>query len=325
MVSILNKKTEFLLLLSALFIVTTSGCVNPFGTGDQSTGGPGIVIEDFRTSLNLIESGEQVNVHLDVRNRGDYDGDLGMGAPAMVELMQIDPTDWIIQPMTLQDLGTILAPDIESNTQGGHATADWILTAPLLEAGTRKTYDITARVYYQYENIATKSIQFVTNEEMRRMSQMGETFESDPTVQTGGPLTVELITGNIVKANEMTPARFQMEIRIRNTGGGQIRGENYPVAVQVEYPTWIIPTEGMCPSQINWITPMYNDVPAGVPFPVGGNFVYLWDGKSSDVTCEFEVIQPPSSKTKGEFKVKLGYIYSVDDTTQVTVKGKEQF
>ena len=321
----ITAKFEFLVLLFVITVLMSSGCVNPLGGGQTSyTTGPGIVIEKFDTPLGMVESGEATNLHLEIRNQGEYDGELGIGAPAIVELMQIDPSEWIIEPSPIMDLGTVLAPDAESQTSGGLSKMDGRITAPLLQAGQRQTQEIAARVYYQYETKARKAIQFVTNEEMRRMVQSGETFTSDPLTQTAGPLTVTMNTGQIVPANELKNHRFQIQLRIDNTGSGQVRGENYPVAVEVKYPAWVIPADGYCPSQTIWGTPIYTDVPAGLPQPVG-NFVYVWDGRTTDITCEFEIIQPPASKTKGNFDITLGYIYSVEQTIQLEVKGTESF
>ncbi len=322
MTDIFAKKVEFLLLLFTIAILPVSGCVTDGGTG----GGPGITIEKFETALpgTPIESGEQVALRLEVRNRGDYNGEMGTGAPAIVELMQIDPTEWGIIPSPIIDLGTILAPDIESQTQGGLAIADWQLLAPLLERGQRQDFRVDARVYYAYETKARKPVQFVTNEELRRLIQLGESLTSDPVTQTSGPLTVTVNAGQVVKAKDWTNARFQLQMRIDNTGSGRITGTNYPVAIGIVWPQWVIPVEGYCPPQTLWGTPVYNDVPPGLVQPTG-TFIYMWDGKSTDVTCEFEIIQPPASKTKGNFEVTLGYIYSIDSTTQIAVKGVEQF
>lgn len=325
MTNIFAKKVEFLLLLCAIAILGISGCVT--GPGEGITGGPGMIVEKFDTTLDSIDSGESVGLHMEVRNRGGYNGELGTGAPALVELMQIDPMEWSVTPSTIIDLGTIAAPIPESQTQGELATADWQLIAPMLERGQTQMFDITARVYYSYETKARKPVQFVTSEELRRMIQNGEALASEPVIQTAGPLTVTVNTGQVVKAKDWTNARFQLEIRIDNTGGavnGRIAGTNYPVAVSVDYPQWVIPVDGFCPSQTMWGSAVYNDVPPGI-IPPPGNFIYVWDGRSTDITCEFEIIQPPASKTKGNFEVTLGYIYSIDATTHITVRGIEQF
>lgn len=318
-----SRKAKFLLMLCVLVaIVTVSGCIGqPSGT---SGGGPGIVVEKFETSLSTIESGEPVSLRLEARNRGEYNGPAQIGVPAVAEIMSIDPTEWGVMPSTIVDIGTMLMPDIESNTEGGLGTANWELMAPLLQRGQRKSYEIRARVYYPYETRATKPVWFVTAEELRRVVQMGDALAGEAATQTAGPLTVTVNAGQFVRANEYKDSKFQLQIRIDNSGAGQVRGRNYPVAMAVTWPPWVAPVGGYCPSQTQWITPIFTDVPAILP-SLPGTYVYLWNGRTTDITCEFQIVQPPSSRTQGNFEVALGYIYSVDATTRIEVKGTEEF
>lgn len=319
-----NRNVKFLLLLCVIAVVAASGCVT--GGGDIG-GGPGIVVEKFEPALTSVESGETVALQLEVRNEGDYNGGLGgSGAHAISQIMSIDPFEWQVLPSTIYDMGTILAPIRESQTPGELKKATWQLTAPLLERGQTKTYEILARTFYEYETKAIKPVWFVTGEELRKAVQNGETLASESVTQTSGPLTVDVITGNFVKSNDYRSSRFQLQIKIRNTGGGTIRGTSYPVAIHVDYPAWVMPVEGTCPSEWQTVTPEdYREVPVGLMWPDFGNFVYVWDGQQTDVTCEFQIIQPPASRTKGDFEIRLGYIYSVDAKTQLTVEGMEEF
>jgi hypothetical protein len=318
----LIKNARFLLLLCVIaIVVTTSGCTT--GTTGTTTGGPGLVIETFQPSLANIDSGENVGLQLEVRNMGGYNGQLGNGVPAIAEVMSIDPTEWMISPSTVVDLGALLIPDPDSQTPGGLGKANWQLIAPPLKRGNTKPYEIRARVYYPYEDNVRKSVWFVTAEELRRIVQSGDALASEAQTQSAGPLTVTVNTGTFVKAQEFKDSHFQLQIKIDNTGGGQVRGKDYPVAISVEWPQWVMPVGGYCPAQTQWIIPLYNDVPAGLPQPAG-TFVTLWNGRSTDVTCEFSILEPPSSRTSGEFKIHLGYIYSIDEVTQITVKGTEE-
>jgi len=135
---------------------------------------------------------------------------------------------------------------------------------------------------------------------------------------------VTVNAGRFVKAKEFRDSKFQLQIKIDNAGGGQIRGRDYPVAVSVNFPPWVIPVGGACPPQTYWTTAMYTDIPLALQQPVGQTFVKMWNGRSTDITCEFSIVQPPSSRTSGNFEVTLGYIYSVDTSTRVTVKGMEE-
>ncbi len=316
------RKTNFLLLLFVLAVLTTSGCIG--GTTSGSAGGQGLVIETFKTTSDSIESGESVGLQLEVRNMGGYNGQTGIGVPAIAEIMSIDPNEWMVTPATIVDLGTLLIPDTESQTPGGLAKATWELVAPRLERGITKPYALRARVYYPYETTVVRPVWFVTSEELRRIVQLGNALESQSQTQTSGPLTVTINAGNFVKAQDFRTSKFQLQIRIDNTGSGEIRGKDYPVAISVEWPQWVSPIGGYCPQQTQWTVPLYTDIPAGLPQPAG-TFIKMWNGKTTDMTCEFQIVQPPSSRTAGDFKVKLGYIYSTDSSTQVTVKGMEEF
>jgi hypothetical protein len=156
-------------------VVTASGCVTDGGT---QIGGPGLVIEKFDTSLQTVDSNEKVGVRLEVRNQGGYNGVAGLGTPAVAEIMSIDPTEWMITPSTVVDVGTLLMPDPDSQTPGGLGVANWQLLSPLLQRGTTKTYEISARVYYPYETNVIKPVWFVTAEELRRIVQNGQALAS---------------------------------------------------------------------------------------------------------------------------------------------------
>lgn len=320
MADILKNAKSLLLLCVIAVVVTTSGCTT--GTSGGTTGGPGLVVETFKTTLNNIDSGERVGLQLEVRNMGGYNGQMGNGVPAVAELMSIDPTEWGVTPSTVIDLGPLLIPDPDSQTPGGLGKANWQLIAPPLRRGTTKTYELRARVFYPYETNVRKSVWFVTAEELRRIVQNGEALASEAQTQSSGPIAVTVNTGTFVKAQEIRDSKFQLQIKLDNTGGGQVRGEDYPVAISIEWPQWVQPV-GYCPMQSQQIAPLYRDVPLGFPQPVG-TFVTLWNGRSTDVTCEFQIATPPSSRTSGEFKVHLGYIYSIDGITQITVRGMEE-
>jgi hypothetical protein len=318
------KNAKFLLLLCVIaVVVTTSGCTVP---GNTVTGGPGLVIETFKTTPDNIESNEHVGVQLEARNMGGYNGQAGMGVQAVAEIMAIDPIEWRVTPSAAMNFGPLLMPDPESQTQGGLGKVNWELIAPPLKRGTTKTYQILGRVYYPYETKVIKPVWFVTTEEMRRIVQNGEALASDPQTQSAGPLTVTVTTGNFVRATDWRNTKFQLQIKIDNTGGGVIIGKDYPIAVTVDYPTWVMPAGGgQCPPQDMWATAIYaTSVPLVLPQPIGRAFVKMWNSRSTDITCEFSIVQPPSSRTSGDFKVTLGYIYSVDTSTQITVKGMEE-
>jgi hypothetical protein len=237
-----SKITSVLALLTIASVLAISGCTL-LPSGGTTGGGPGIAIERFEPSLSTVRSNEQVSLRLEVRNNGDY-----TNAPAAAELMGIDPAKWNLYGNTMQYLGTLLAPDAASNTPGGRGTASWTLVSPPLVRGQSLTYRPIARVYYQYETRAIKPVTFVTANELKDIQRGGGSLTSEPTTYTNGPLSVQVTTGNFVQAPEIGAGeyKFQVQFNIENIGQGKIYGVNNPIAVQIEYPQFVVPL-GECP------------------------------------------------------------------------------
>ena len=309
-------KSLFLALFPVLAVLAISGCVNPFPTGGT---GAGITVEVFEPSLSSVRSNEQLDLHLEVRNIGDYNN-----APAVAELTELDPVEWSLYGDRYKFLGNLLAPDAESQTEGGRAIADWSVTAPALKRGQSLTYNPRARIYYYYETKSIKPVTFVTSEELRKTVQAGGSLSSEATETTSGPLSVEVTTGSFVRAQDFRESKFQLQIHIDNTGSGTVYGTDNPLAVQVKYPQFVVPV-GDCPrfEQTGWVP--YPSLPQGLLSPVFGKYVKLWNGKSTDLTCEFTIVEPPTNRLTANFEVTLGYIYYVDTTTQISVQGTEEF
>ena len=313
-----GRNVKFFLLLFIAAIAVTSGCINGTTTG----GTQGVIADVFRPTLGQttpIESDEPVTFHLEVVNRGDYNN-----APAVAELTGIDTNEWNLYGDVYRDLGLLLAPDPESQTQGGRGRADWDAITPTLPRNQYMSYEPLARVYYYYETRVKKPVWFVTSEELRRIVDGAGTLDSEPTTIWNAPLRVTVSTGNFVKARDWRESKFQLMIRIDNQGGGQIFGKDYPVALEVIWPDGVIPV-GDCPRQIQFGTGIYDNLPPFLNTPAFGRFVRVWNGQYTDITCEFQVTQPPTNKVKKNFDVKLGYIYYVDAATHITVKGFEEF
>ncbi len=314
---------KVLLLISVAMTVIASGCVSPMGGGSA---GPGIAIEKFEPSLTQVESNEPVTLHLELRNKGEYNGPLSNGVPVVAELMGVDTTEWMVLPSVYSQPMYLFAPDLESQTEGGLGTWNWELTTPMLARGQRLTYSPIARAYYVYETDVIKPVWFVTKNELETIVRSGGALSSEATSYTSGPITVDVKTGNFVSSREWMDSKFQVQIKISNTGSGNVFGKERPIGVYMEWPSFVTPIGGNCPKEIDWSAGYSDILPIGLTPPTTlGNFVKLWDTKETDITCEFMIVEPPSSRTKANFHVKLSYIYYIDQSTQITVKGVEDF
>jgi hypothetical protein len=303
------------LLLSVAVLVAFSGCVS---IGTTSSTGNGVVINVFEPRLSQIESGEDVSLHIEVQNKGEYNN-----APAVAELTGINLQEWgVFDPY--KDMGRLLAPDPESGTEGGLSTADWELRAPRLFERQSLTYEPIARVYYYYETRAIKPVLFVTAEELKRLVDAGEALQSDPTKVTSGPISIDITTGKFVKARDWQSSKFTLQVHLSNVGGGFVFGRDYPVYVEIKWPDGVMPV-GDCPREIGYGLSWYENIPPGLMQPAFGRVVRLWKNKETDIFCEFQVTQPPTNRVKKNFEVKIGYIYYTDKRTTITVKGTEEF
>jgi len=318
MASLKTNKMGWLLILPVA-ILLVSGCVG--GGGTSTVTGNGVTITKFEPSLANINSGNRVNLHLEVQNRGEAI------AKSAAKLIGIYSQDWSVF-QTDQPIGELLPSDKDAGTEGQIGSVDWVLTAPDLHRGEKRTYDAIARVFYSYETRAMKPIMFVTSDELRRAIQNGESLQSDLAVVSSGPISVNVKTGQFVRAtDDWQQSYFPVQIDLTNTGGGLIAGENYPIGVEIEAPPGTM-FRSECPgrSQTEWTGGYYGAViPSGLMRPVSPKTIFMWNGKDTKIICELKVITPPEFKQKRDLKVTLSYIYYTDKSTQITVTGTREW
>ncbi len=316
-----GKSLAFILAVP-LFVLLVSGCTgisNPFG-GGAGVSGAGIVIKTFEPSLSSLESNDPVRLHLEVQNMGGVIGSAG------AVLMGITPQEWDAFG-TDQLIGELLPADEERGTEGGIGTVDWDLLAPDLQRGERRTYEPIARVFYSYETNVRKSITFLSSDEVRRAAQNGDSVTAGVTSVSAGPLDVNVNAGNYVRTKDDTwdQPYFPIEIRITNSGGGQIAGDNYPIGIEVIEPAGTV-IMGDCPGQAQqeW-GGNYRYLPSGINLPFSPRIVYLWDGKETTITCRLKVIDPPEFREVRDLQVKLEYIYFQDAKVPINVVGTTEW
>ena len=303
------------LLVIPVAVLLASGCTNFDLGGGTGVSGAGIVITKFEPSLPNLESNDEVLLHLEVQNTGDVIGE------AAAVLMGITAEEWDTYA-TNYDIGELLPADPERGTNGGIGSVDWDLLAPDLQKGERRTYTPIARVFYSYEQTVTKPITFLTSDEARRAAQSGDTPAAGATSVSAGPLTVSVNAGQYVRTKDTWDyPYFPIEIKISNTGGGQIAGDNYPIGIEITEPSGTV-IMGDCPgrAQTEWMAD-YSRVPSSVPTPYSPRVIYVWDGKETTVTCRLQVNDPPEFREERDLRIKLNYIYFQDAKTTINVVG----
>jgi hypothetical protein len=307
-------KTMALLLIPVLAVVLISGCV----TGSSPGLGAGLAITDWKPDMTQVYSGDDVRLQLRLQNQGE-----NRAENVRAELAGIDVSEWGTFSGFLQSqevAATMLPVDTTSNTPGEVRTVEWRLQAPGLAKGTDFSYTPIVKVSYDYKTSAQKPITLVDVDELRRIQQQGKSLSSKPTTTSAGPLTVDIQTGNYVKTSDDFGTQydiFPVYIKVTNT-----EWANGGTAVQQGFGF----SEGDYPVQLS-ITP-----PSGTSFVYSGYGsdcssmvdVNLWQGKDAEITCEFEVTNPPTFQQEKLIKVDLDYRFQTESSTSINVVGTEE-
>ncbi len=310
-------KSTALLLIPVFAVMLISGCV----TGPTGAGmGNGLAITDWKPDLADVYSGDAVRLQLRIQNQGELPAE-----NVVAELAGIDTTEWgTFGGFTdYVDVASSMLPyDGASQTPGDVRTVDWRLEAPSLAKGTSFTYTPIVKVSYDYKTSAQKPLTLVDVDELRKIKQQGKSLSGKTTTYSAGPLAVEIKTGNYVKTSDDFGTEydiFPVYIKVTNTQWEQ----SGTVTHGSGFGTYF--GEGDYPVQME-ITP-----------PSGTNFRYtglagssdcsslvdldLWQGKEAEITCEFEVTNPPAYQQEGLIKVDLNYRFQTEDSTSVKVTG----
>lgn len=295
------KSSLYLVGLVAMVLVV-SGCAS-----GSSPAGNGVSILSFEPDFNSVESGEQVALSLKVKNTGQSEA-----KSVKAILLGIDNSEWQVFD-TEKNLFNLLGADTAQGSTGEEKTATFELRAPKLAKGITQTYRPQARVFYESTTSASKKLTFVGEDELRRLVQQGKSLSSSPTVQTAGPLSVEIATGDFVKTSDISGTkRFPLTIKIRNTGGGAVSRQTFGG------------------SEADNLVSMELKLPTGLSFEgssqcsSGQNTVTLFKGQEADITCDVSVFDSGITAEERTISLSLGYNYFVDSSTSLTVKGTEE-
>ena len=305
-------------LLSAVILV--SGCID----GGTAGLGNGVEILNFKPDIEgvTLRSGETVKLQLRVQNQGEV-----TARDVDAELTNIDMSEWGTFGAFgfTESLGDLLPYDETTNTPGAIKTVEWRLEAPELAKGTIYTYEPMVKVSYDYKTVAQKPITLVDDDELRKIIQQGQTLPFKTTTYTAGPLMVEVKTGNFVRTSSGISGGesyevFPVYVKITNTdwesGGSVIKNgfggfgfEEYDYPIQIK----ITPPNGVTSRSIG------SDVCSG-----SFDTIDLWQGKDAEITCDFEVTNPPTYRQEALITIELEYRYQAQARTSVQVSGTEE-
>jgi hypothetical protein len=303
------------LILPIAAIILISGCTTGGGGG---VAGPGIVILNWEPDYSSVESRDDVQLRLKIKNQGGEQAD---SPRALLTGMTFGGDEWLLIYGTEEEsLKPYLLPrNPRYGTEGEEVTFIWELSAPLLPEGITQTYQPGVRIFYDYVTTGVKPITLVNENELRHLVDIGGTLPTQASQHSGGPLAVTVVTGKHIKVVEERRKTFPITIHIQNTGGG--------------IPYWVGQGSMLygIPEESEYRVLLAVSLPPGLGFVTcseyagtgsgQGSYIQLWKGRDADITCELEILTMPPVSQEGTIKFYLTYGYAIDRSTSVTVKG----
>jgi hypothetical protein len=211
-------------LILCLLTVAVSGC-----TSIQS--GSGVVIEEFTPGFSEVYPGEPVTFLLKFKNLGSVEATsvhaelLGLDedwAASSQGLGRIVNGEMLPQETQCQYTGSgfsLTPPDLFYGTEGETGTCTWKYSAPEIPSGMGPTYDITARLYYNYRTDLVKSFTLASTDELLKLKQQGRGIPASTVSSTRSPVSIKAETIDPIRFWE-GQITFPLKITISNTGGG---------------------------------------------------------------------------------------------------------
>jgi hypothetical protein len=302
-----NQKA-LLLILPILAVVAISGCT---GTGSTvASCGSGVEILNWEPSFSSVESGDQLQLRVQVQNKG-----CELAEDVVARIGGINMDDWGQGSFFSDeyDFGDLLPPNSQQGTEGDKGQYEFELEAPNLPEGLTQQYSPQVRVYYHYKTTAIKPITIVNENELRRLQDKGDSLTSGDTIVTsGGPISINVITGKFIKATESGWGSniFPINIYIQNTGAGVVSTRDSP--------------------EDDYMATISIDMPSGLSLMDCGSFsepadeIKLFKGKDTLITCEVSIDNAPFSSQQENLILTAEYDYYIDRTTTISVKGTER-
>ena len=218
------------IIISLTAILMVSGCA----TNTTNTG-KGVVIQEFTPGFSEVYPGEEVHFFLKFKNEGSV-----KATKVFAELVGLDE-DWAASSSGLgtitsgemlpQEAGcqytsssklTLNAPDLTYGTGGESATCTWRYNAPNIPGGTKTKYDITARVFYNYNTFVTKSFTIAPAQELMAYNQQGRTLPASTISTTNSPISITAVARDPIRFYTDDMVSFPLAITLSNNGGGVV-------------------------------------------------------------------------------------------------------
>ncbi len=222
-----GSRNVFLLLL-VIGVVAVSGCIS--GGSTTSTGGNGIVINEFASSVSEVsDCDKSVRINFDIENNG------GKSIPVNELLACISGKNFpgkTSEQMWAVDSGKICqssnkkldAPDTAKNIPGGAANFKWTVSSPHVPFPLTRTDGFEGRVFYKYASRTLATVFVISEDELAVAKQKGESLPSMQIEKTISPVDISLDVTQPVVGN--SGDTFTIKVTLSNVGGGTVFDQN---------------------------------------------------------------------------------------------------
>jgi hypothetical protein len=308
------------LLLAA--VVSISGCTTPtLQTGN------GVVIQEFTPSLSEVYPGEPVIFFLKFKNIGSVEA-----SKAFAELVGLDE-DWAAASKDINGNkvsssgelfpreavcrhdgnGIILSPpDMTYGTEGETATCTWIYKVPPIPGGFDVTYDIKARVFYDYRTELLKSFTILSTGELMRYNQQGKAVPSSTVSSTNSPVTITAEARDPIRFCDKSSVTFPIAITFSNTGGGMVCLKGKCKKPDHEWNQLAFSVKGM----------VFEGQDVGVEVNCfGRDKIEVWPNRDNTIVCDVTVndISQITGQEERLISISATYSYFTESGASITV------
>ncbi len=222
-----NSFHNIFLLLLVIGVVAVSGCIFG-GGGGVSTGGNGITITDFSSSITEVSDCDKpARINLDIENAGGKPIDTGNVLACLGGKNFPGKTSeqmWSVESSTPQCQSSkkkLDSPDNIKNIPGGAASFKWTVNSPFVPFPLTRTDGFSGRVFYKYSSRTSATVFFISENELAVARQKGQTLPSVPLIdKTPSPVDISIdVPQPVVGQSGDT---FTIKVALSNVGGGTV-------------------------------------------------------------------------------------------------------
>ncbi|HIK01974.1 TPA: hypothetical protein H1008_02565 [archaeon] len=254
----------------------------------------GIIIRDFSPSQLSVDSGDEVELGLDIENVGAHDAE-------NIAINLFQKSGFSIVSENSVSATSLLSPDLKFEQPGERLYSYWVMAAPSVSVNQQKF--LKARISYDYSSLATSNIHLVSRD---IYNEQGPGAFSIQSTTSSAPVSFAIYDVPPIKVSSspLGSVDVSLNIVIRNTGSGSVSGNIQNFVVYT--------VRG----------PVRNDVTSGCSDDVSGGEVSLF-GKTQErsVKCDLSLdyLEDITSYT---IEVLGDYTY-IMDTDPVSILVKE--